>query len=505
MFDFKRIFDLRIGLLPVLLVAFMSGCGGGGGLDPILGTPPAGALPRVIATTPVASSPVVTGVALNSVVSAAFSKDMAPETLSGSSFTLNCPGGTAVRAAVTYNPATRVATLTPEAALPPAALCVATITTAVKDTVGLALASNFVWSFMTAPDLDLTPPTVVMTTPAAAAADVLTNTTVTAVFSEDMLAASLNSTSFTLVNTTLGTPVPGTVSYSATGRSAVFTPAAPGTLAPGSQFRATITTGAADLAGNTLAANYVWTFTTAALADTTRPTVVQTAPAPGATAVASNTAITATFSEDMNPASISATSFTLVNSTLNTAVSGTVSYSPTGRTAVFTPSTPAVLAPNSAYTATITTEAADLAGNTLAANFVWTFTTAATGDITAPSVITIFPAGNAVVATNTAIRAGFSEDMNPNTISGRSFTLVNTTLGTPVAGTVSYSAIDRSVIFTPSNPAGLPANSSFRVTITPIATDLAGNGLEGDFVWAFTTAALANATRPTVVEAVPLR
>ncbi|MEO8279296.1 MAG: Ig-like domain-containing protein, partial [Ideonella sp.] len=129
MFELKRIFDLRIGVLPALLAAFIAGCGGGGGLDPILGTPGIGALPTVTATTPVASSPVATGVALNSVVSAAFSKDMAPASITANSFTLNCPTGAPVRAALSYNPATRLATLTPETALPPATLCVATVTT----------------------------------------------------------------------------------------------------------------------------------------------------------------------------------------------------------------------------------------------------------------------------------------------------------------------------------------------------------------------------------------
>src|SRR3989442_15788761 len=51
-------------------------------------------------------------------------------------------------------------------------------------------------------------------------------------------------------------------------------------------------------------------------------------------------------------------------------------------TATFTPV--ANLAPLAAYTATITTGATDLAGNALAANLVWSFTTAATAAGQAP-------------------------------------------------------------------------------------------------------------------------
>ena len=44
-------------------------------------------------------------------------------------------------------------------------------------------------------------------------------------------------------------------------------------LTPSTEYTATITTGAKDLAGNALAANKVWTFTTGATQDTIAPTV----------------------------------------------------------------------------------------------------------------------------------------------------------------------------------------------------------------------------------------
>src|SRR5437660_8169198 len=63
-----------------------------------------------------------------------------------------------------------------------------------------------------------------------------------------------------------------------------------------------------------------------------------------------------------------------------TTVAGTFAYS--SMTATLNPVTN--LAPNSVYTATITTGARDLAGNALAANLVWNFTTAATAAGQAP-------------------------------------------------------------------------------------------------------------------------
>jgi len=71
----------------------------------------------------------------------------------------------------------------------------------------------------------------------------------------------------------------------------------------------------------------------------------------------------------MNASTINTNTFTVSNAT------GTVSYDALDLTATFTPSP--VLALNTTYTATITTGAQDVFGNGLAANFTWTFTTAA--------------------------------------------------------------------------------------------------------------------------------
>jgi hypothetical protein len=78
--------------------------------------------------------------------------------------------------------------------------------------------------------------------------------------------------------------------------------------------------------------------------------------------------VTATFSEAMDPATINTTTFSLSGG-----VTGTVSFA--GQTATFTPT--ANLSPGTSYTATITTGAADVAGNSLAQNHSWTFATAA--------------------------------------------------------------------------------------------------------------------------------
>ncbi|MFA4916256.1 MAG: ice-binding family protein [Syntrophales bacterium] len=101
----------------------------------------------------------------------------------------------------------------------------------------------------------------------------------------------------------------------------------------------------------------------------------------GVTGVLTNTNISATFSEWMDPLTITTTTFTLKQGAQGTtAVLGTVDYN--GVTAVFTPLSPLSV---DTYTATITTGAKDLAGNQLAGNqaplpaasdYVWIFWTA---------------------------------------------------------------------------------------------------------------------------------
>lgn len=115
----------------------------------------------------------------------------------------------------------------------------------------------------------------------------------------------------------------------------------------------------------TLIANTI----TGAAPGTTVPTVIGTLPANASVAV--NSAIWATFSEAMNPLTINTTTFTLTQGV--TPISGMVTYA--GVTATFTPE--GSLAPNTVYTATITTNAKDLAGHALASNYTWNFTTGA--------------------------------------------------------------------------------------------------------------------------------
>lgn len=218
-------------------------------------------------------------------------------------------------------------------------------------------------------NLDLTPPVVILNTPENDAVGVPINRKPTATFSEAMNQLSITTATFYVTGPS-ATPISGEVAY--TGTTATFTPTSPADLAPNTEYTVTITTGASDLAGNALASNYVWSFTTGDVIDENPPTVILNTPEDDAVEVPLNSKPTATFVEAMDPLTITTTTFTL-SGPGTTPVSGTVAYA--GMTATFTPTSPADLIPETEYTATITTGASDLAGNTLATDYVWTFTT----------------------------------------------------------------------------------------------------------------------------------
>ncbi|MDQ1057684.1 hypothetical protein QFZ23_001585 [Arthrobacter globiformis] len=112
--------------------------------------------------------------------------------------------------------------------------------------------------------------------------------------------------------------------------------------------------------------------------DTTAPTVTATSPAAGAPGVAVTANVTGTFSEAMNASTFTSGTFTLKAGA--TTVPAAVTYNSTDRVATLNPDTG--LTAGTTYTATIRGTSGgvkDAAGNALAADKTWTFTTAAAG------------------------------------------------------------------------------------------------------------------------------
>ena len=108
----------------------------------------------------------------------------------------------------------------------------------------------------------------------------------------------------------------------------------------------------------------------AGISDASPPEVTALDPAPDAVAVARSAEVSVTFSEAMDATATSA-AFSLTRTADGTPIAGTSSWS--GTTLLFRPSS--ALAGGTSYTARVSTQARDLAGNRLAGDRAWGFTT----------------------------------------------------------------------------------------------------------------------------------
>src|SRR5947209_2677984 len=418
-----------------------------------------------------------TGLYLGEIIGVRFSQPLDVRTLTSTSLTLT--SGSALAATISPGEQGLMLFVVPRAPLAAGTTYTLSLSSDIKDTAGNALApftSQFttvatpsITSFRQPPPkinrftpagqapvspgaattgstLDTTRPTVSATVPANAATGVAINGKIAVTFSKAMDTSTITKATFALKQGSNpkedddeGEEVAGTVSYA--GVTATFTPA--GNLAPNTAYTARVKHSAKDLAGNALATDFSWSFTTGATPNTTAPTVSFTVPpltvsfpsvtagfarasaaaaanivANAATGVSINGNVAVTFSEPMDPLTITTLTFTLKQGT--TPVVGTVGYA--GVTATFTPAS--ALAPLTVYTATITTGAKNLAGNGLAADFGWSFTTGATPDTTRPTVSSTVPANAATaVAINQTINATFSKAIDPLTITTVTFIL----------------------------------------------------------------------------------
>jgi hypothetical protein len=210
------------------------------------------------------------------------------------------------------------------------------------------------------------------------------------------------------------------------------------------------------------------------------PTVTSTLPVDGATGVPLGASVSATFSKVMDPATLTATTFTVKQGT--TSVSGAVTVDAASRTATFTPAT--ALQPSLAYAATVTAGARDTEGRALAASYTWSFTSAA--DAAPPTVVATTPLDLATeVSINARPTATFSRAMDPATLDATTFTLRQGL--TPISGVVTLDGSTSTATFAPAAP--LEVNLTYTATVTTGARDLGGAALVASHTWSFTTAA----------------
>ena len=395
---------------------------------------------------------------------------------------------------------------------------------------------------------DTTGPSVTATSPAAGALNVTASTAVSATFNEPLDASSVTGATVELRNPA-NALVNATVSYDAASKSARLTPSA--SLTPSTVYRATIKGGTADptikdTAGNRLAADVTWTFTTAS-----GPACPCTIWAPSATPVNQTdndpnaVELGVRFRADLdgfitgvrfwkgpqNTGTHTGNLWTNSGSRMATAVF--TGESATGWQQV-TFSSPVAVTAGTTYVASYHTTSGMYPGDNnyfasagvdraplhALANGVdglnglyaysstsvfpssswqssnyWVdvaFSTVAPPDTSPPTVTTTSPLSAATgVPRTTSVSATFSEAVDAATITSATMSLTGPG-GTAVPGTVSYDPATRTATLQPS--AALTASTAYSATIKGGATDprvkdLVGNALAASYSWTFTTAA----------------
>jgi hypothetical protein len=193
-----------------------------------------------------------------------FSEAMDPATVNDSTIVLLATSASGVSATVSYDAASRSATLDPVEPLLAGVFYrvdVKSGNAGVKDLAGNAMTSGAFSLFSTTP----VPPQVVSTTPERGANNVPTGVAIGATFSEALESETVNA-STVLLTDEANNQVPVTISYAPISFTIALAPQAP--LQPGQKYTVTLRGDAdpriRDWARTPLAADYTWSFTTAA-------------------------------------------------------------------------------------------------------------------------------------------------------------------------------------------------------------------------------------------------
>lgn len=193
-----------------------------------------------------------------------------------------------------------------------------------------------------------------------------------------------------------------------------------------------------------------------------------------------NGSVSATFSEAIASSSVTPQSFTLTPAG-GSAVGAT--FTSTGTTITLRPV--ADLAYETVHTARLTTAIADLAGNRLAAEYAWTFTTEQDPNGLPATIVGTRPINNAVnIAVDTTIEAEFSKGMDPATITTATVQLTDST-DTEVPSSVAYTPATRTLTLTPDD--SLDYGAQYTVTIGTGVLDTFGIALGSAYSWQFFT------------------
>jgi hypothetical protein len=336
------------------------------------------------------------------------------------------------------------------------------VTTAVKDSTGIALAVTYgsatASRFTTAAAVA---PTISSQYPADNATLIPFKIQPYIVFSKAMDSETINDTNIQLMDGV--TPVDITISlYNFT--RAIITPADP--LDFSTVYTITVGTGVKDAFGNALAAPVTTSFTTDSAVP---PAISSIYPADGAAGIVTDVQPCIIFSEVIDSSTLTSTNIKLMQGTSN--ISSTVALYGS-KMVIISPQSP--LAQNTAYSIVVTTGIKDNSGNALATTSTTGFTT---GDVVLPVVSSQYPANGANgVAVDIQPCVIFSKEMDSSTINSTNILFKNgtTTVRANVALYGKYTAV-----ISPMVP--LSNGTTYHIVVNTGVKDLDGYAIASSY------------------------
>jgi RHS repeat-associated protein len=461
---------------------------GSSGFGFTTGLAPDTTAPQILGSSP---SNATTNVPLNALIVLEFSKPL--DVISVSNGLQFLAGGQPVQGGVALSNSNQQITFTPLSGLAPNTTYSIVTTSAITDVGGLALANPTALSFVTGSSTDTTTPSVTTVSPSNNATGIPTNGVVQLQFSKPIDPLTITGMTFQ-VSPYGALPIAGTISMSANGQTATFSPSSP--LEVTTQYIVTTSGGITDMEGHALS-GFESLFTTSFGTDATAPTVTMVSPDNGQAGVPVNVRVNAVFSAPLSAASIGSNAITV--SAAGTQIAGAISLSSSGTTLGFVPTNP--LAASTAYTVAIS-GVTDQAGNVVVP-FASSFTTGASGTVntTQPSVVSISPAnGASAVSVNSTVVLTFNEPIDLTTVNDTTVQIESSGSSGVLAGSYSLDASGTVLTFTPLSP--LPGNKTISVYVPGGVLDLSGNQ-NSYFYSTFTTGTGTNTTAPTVVSVTP--
>ncbi|MFW5782765.1 MAG: Ig-like domain-containing protein, partial [Candidatus Muiribacteriaceae bacterium] len=250
-----------------------------------------------------------------------------------------------------------------------------------------------------------------------------------------------------------------------------------------------------DLAGNALPEK-AYHFVTQLPPDKIAPYVMMTSPVENAVDVSIDSMITAKFSEKIDSGSLSG-NFLLKDP--EGEIPARMNYDEMTQKAILEPEHK--LEFGTSYTAVISKDVKDLAGNTMEKDKVWNFKVEATPDTTPPTIVFYEPAaGRRDVSLDAKIRVKFSEPMLESTINEYAV-LFSSGERKTLDGVINYVPNENMLEFYPNRQ--LEHDRTYFFVVNNVVKDKAGNNMKRAVNFHFRTKPAPDNERPKILSVYP--